>query len=78
MDMSMEHLKTYVIDRFEGEYAILTDSIGKAYDTLREELPSEVREGDILHESEGAYSIDKELTAQSREKLQKIFDELAE
>jgi Protein of unknown function (DUF3006). len=78
MDISLEHLKTFVLDRFEGEYAILTDGAGKAYDTLREALPEEAREGDILHEDRGAYSIDKELTAESRKKLKRLYDELAE
>ena len=76
MDLSMKHLKTYVLDRYEGSYAVLTDSFGKTYDVLRDELPNDVREGDLLTENEGIYIYDEKLTAEKREKLQQLSDEL--
>jgi hypothetical protein len=72
----MNHLKAYVLDRFEGQYAILLDSYGRAYDVLRDELTPDIREGDVLHENDGIYEIDEELTKEKREKLQKIKEEL--
>lgn len=75
--MSMNHLKLYVVDRFEGQYAILVDSYSKTYDVLRDELPSEVREGDILHENEGQFIIDEEATKEKREKIRKFREELS-
>jgi hypothetical protein len=77
MENSLEHFRTFVVDRFEGEYAILSDSIGKNYDVLREDLPKETREGDVLHEDEGAYVFDEVRTTESREKLKRLYDELA-
>lgn len=72
MDISMNHLKTYIVDRYEGEYAVLIDGFGKVYDVLRDELPSDTREGDVMNESDGVYVFDEESTKEKREKLQKI------
>lgn len=76
VEMSMNHLKLYVVDRFEGQYAILVDSYSKTYDVLRDELPSDVREGDMLHDNEGQFVIDEEATKEKREKIHKMREEL--
>ena len=76
MEFSTNHLKTYVVDRYEGAYAVLLDSYGKAFDVLRDELPKDVREGDILNEKEGIYVYDEEQTAKKRAKLQRLSDAL--
>ncbi|HEX2938786.1 MAG TPA: DUF3006 domain-containing protein [Ruminiclostridium sp.] len=76
MEISMEHLKEYVLDRFEGEYAILEDNSGRMFDVLREELPLDLKEGDVLHENAGEFVVDEKATADKREKLKKIFDNL--
>lgn len=76
VEVQMNHLKLYSVDRFEGQYAILVDNYSKAYDVLRDELPSDVREGDILNENEGQYVIDEEATKEKREKIHKIREEL--
>jgi hypothetical protein len=68
----MNHLKTYVVDRYEGEYAVLIDGFGKAYDVLRDELPVDTREGDVMNENDGVYVFDEESTKEKREKIQKI------
>lgn len=78
MEISVEHLRTYVVDRFEGRYAILEDSSGRLYDVLRNELPEDLREGDVLHSDNGQFTIDKEATEKERAKIKKIFDNLVE
>ena len=76
MVISMNHLKAYVLDRYEGAYAVLEDSTGRTYDVLRDELPADIREGDVLHENEGTYIIDEKATEEKRIKLKKISDSL--
>jgi hypothetical protein len=77
MEISMDHLEAYVLDRYEGEYAVLQNKNGRTFDVLRDELPLNVREGDILHENEGSFVMDEKLTQESREKLKKLYADLA-
>jgi hypothetical protein len=65
-----------IIDRFEGDYAVLeTDegmvSIHRAY------LPSSAREGDAVTYSSGGYSVDRaatdDLRAEVRDRLHKLL-----
>jgi hypothetical protein len=74
--ISMNHLKDYVLDRYEGAYAVLEDSSGRTYDVLCEELPANLREGDILHENDGTYVVDEKATEEKRKKLKQISDAL--
>jgi hypothetical protein len=74
---SIKHLKTFVIDRYEGEYAILEDKYGRTYDVPFEKLPAGTLEGDILNENQGRYVVDDEATAKKREKLRRIRNALA-
>lgn len=76
MENSNKHFKSYVLDRYEGEYAILEDKYGRNYDVLREELPEDIREGDILSEDQGSFVIDEEATKIRREELQHIREAL--
>lgn len=76
MENSTKHLKTFTIDRFEGAYAILEDNFGRTYDVLKEELPQDSHEGDILNEIEGAYVVNEEATQAKREELRKISERL--
>lgn len=54
-----------VIDRFEGEYAILVSENGRI-SILREQLPPEVAEGDVLICKNDSYLINKEATSRKR------------
>lgn len=76
MEISLNHLKPYVVDRFEGSYAILIDKYCSSFDVLRDELPPDTREGDVLHENEGAFIVDEEATRIKREKIQRIHERL--
>ena len=39
----------YIIDRFEGEYAVLEEESGAHKDVRRAILPKNAAEGDLLH-----------------------------
>lgn len=49
----------YIIDRFEGEYAVLEEESGSHTDVPRALLPENAAEGDLLHYDGTAYRIDK-------------------
>lgn len=67
----------YVIDRFEGEYAVCEDPQGQMRDFARVELPMGAREGDVLLQgTDGAFIIDAKETAQRREYARKLFESL--
>lgn len=56
----------YIIDRFEGESAVLETDSGNHISTDRKNLPSDAKEGDCLILQNGVYSIDNALTAKIR------------
>ncbi len=62
-----------IIDRFEGEYAIIECAPGKLQEIPRNLLPADAQEGDILKIVQGKYVVDQ---AQTKER-QKEIDELA-
>ena len=76
MNNSVKHLRTFVIDRYEGAYAILEDNLGRTYDVLKEELPENTHEGDVLNENDGVYVVDVEATQAKRNELEKISEKL--
>jgi len=62
-----------VIDRFEGEYAVL-DIEGKLENIKKSEIPENAGEGDVLLKLAGRWIIDRGGT----ETLKKEVDDLAE
>lgn len=62
----------YSIDRFEGEYAVLQNMQGQNFDLPRSEIPENAKEGDMLIEYGGVYSIDEKLTQERKEKIARL------
>ena len=65
-----------VIDRFEGEYAVL-ETEGGMTEIHRAHLPGAAREGDVVYYSCGGWSVDREETEKLRrknsERLNRLF-----
>lgn len=59
----------YVIDRFEGKYAILEAENYETTGIERARLPIEAAEGDVLEHKAGYWSIDMQETARRRERI---------
>lgn len=59
-------MKYYVLDRIEGETAILLSDGGDAHELPAASLPCGAAEGDVLIWDEGGLSIDREETARRR------------
>lgn len=64
-------MKTLTVDRFEGNFAICEqEGVEKLFGIDRQELPSGVREGDVLEISdEGEISVNGEKTRRRREQI---------
>ncbi|HBW34506.1 DUF3006 domain-containing protein [Desulfosporosinus sp. BICA1-9] len=48
-----------IIDRFEGDYAVIEFEGKTMVDILKRDLPAGLKEGDVIQCTEGAYVIDK-------------------
>lgn len=62
----------YLIDRYEGEYAVLLDTKGRQFDVLSDELPEGATVGDILIDNDGMFVFNEEATKIAREKIEDI------
>lgn len=56
-----------IIDRFEGEYAVVETDSGMI-DIERSKLPENAAEGDVIELHDGAYIINSAETAERRER----------
>ncbi|MBT2292646.1 DUF3006 domain-containing protein [Paenibacillus albidus] len=66
-----------IIDRFEGEYAVI-EFDGKTEDILKSELPAEIKTGDSLIFEDDKVIIDTEDTASRKDEIVNLMDELFE
>lgn len=62
----------YVLDRYEGEYAILLDTNSRQFDVLTDDLPRNSEIGDVFHFDEGIFTTNEEFTEKQREKFKDI------
>ena len=70
-------LKKGIIDRFEGEYAVIEIN-GETKDFSKTMLPNDVQVGDVVLIDGDKISIDKEETKQRKERIKKLLDEVWE
>ena len=70
-------MKLYIIDRFEGDFAVLEEDDGTCTDVKKALLPQNAREGDVLFFDGSSYFIDEAGTASRKktieEKMRRIF-----
>lgn len=66
-----------IIDRFEGEYAVVEQD-GAPVQILRRELPAHAREGDCVVLENGQYKIDRIETEKRREEIRNLQKSLWE
>ena len=60
----------YVIDRFEGNFAVCVDDDGKKIDILKENLPEGAEEGFTIYDEDGVYKIDLKDTEERKHRVQ--------
>ncbi|NLN41881.1 MAG: DUF3006 domain-containing protein [Clostridiales bacterium] len=69
--------KKGVIDRFEGEWAIVEMDDGQFIDIPMETLPPDAKEGNVIYiDEDGRISILAEETLERRKRVQDLMDKL--
>lgn len=70
-------MEKYIIDRFEGEFAVLERESGGTIDIARTSLP-DANEGDVVILENGSYRVDRSETDKRKEliaqKMRKLFE----
>ena len=74
----LDAIEEFTVDRFEGDFAVLENrNTGKMIDVKKENLPENVKEGDILDKINGKYTLNKEKTLETKnrikDKMQKLW-----
>ena len=67
-----------IIDRFEGDYAVVEFEGRKMVDIHRKDLPTGLKEGDAIRSTDGGYVIDEVETERIRKETKGMFDKLWE
>lgn len=67
-----------IIDRFEGEIAILELENRERLELKREHLPREAKEGDVIVQIDGQYTIDQEETQRRIDEIEQLSQNLWE
>ena len=65
-----------IIDRFEGKYAICEDEDCNMINILKEELPSNVKVGDIIIKVNNDFVVDYDDTKKRKKYIEELFDSL--
>lgn len=66
----------YLIDRFEGTYAVCEDETKNIVNIPKYRLPMEAKEGDALIEDDGIIRIDDRETDERRKKMNQMMSKL--
>lgn len=69
-------VETYVLDRLEGEFAVLEGADGRMRDIPRRQLPEDIRPGDVLRLENGAWRRDEAETARRSAAVRRMMDDL--
>ncbi|WP_303863996.1 DUF3006 domain-containing protein [Alkalibaculum bacchi] len=68
----------YIINRFEGDYAVVEDENKLMMDIHLKDLPKEVQEGDVLVKIGDSYSVDLGETERRKKTIEELVDDLWE
>ena len=67
-----------IIDRFEGDYAVVEFKGRQMKDILRRDLPTGLKEGDVIRYTNGVFVLDKSETERIRKETKALADKLWE
>jgi len=72
-------MKKYIVDRFEGDFAICETKDKTFIKIERHKLPNNTKEGDFLIENDdGSFYVDIEATKERKKHIRKRLDSLFE
>ena len=66
----------YLVERIEENVALCEDDLGKTVKLRLDELPENIREGDIIVRTENGYTIDTDETSVRRKKMAEMQKKL--
>ena len=66
----------YSVERIEENVALCEDDLGKTVKLRLDELPENIREGDIIVRTENGYTIDSDETSVLRKKMAEMQKKL--
>ncbi|MDD7615618.1 MAG: DUF3006 domain-containing protein [Clostridiaceae bacterium] len=66
----------YSVERIEENVALCEDDLGKTVKLRLDELPENIREGDIIVRTENGYTIDTDETSLRRKKMAEMQKKL--
>ena len=66
----------YSVERIEENIALCEDDLGKTIKLRLDELPENIREGDIIVHTENGYTIDSDETSVRRKKMAEMQKKL--
>ena len=66
----------YSVERIEENVALCEDDLGKTVKLKLDELPENIREGDIIVRTENSYTIDSDETSVRRKKMAEMQKKL--
>ncbi len=71
-------MKKFIIDRIEGNKAVLECENGDCVSLELNSLPKNIKEGDMLYFENDSYFLDADETKKRREKIKNLMDSLFE
>ncbi len=71
-------MKKFIVDRLEGDKAVLECENGTTAVFERSALPKSIKEGDVLRFDNGSCYLNAEETERRRQKIQKLMSSLFE
>jgi len=69
-------MNSFVLDRFEGGFAVLEDENGNLHNFPRENFPEHSQEGDIFTLKNGIFKIDDKETQKKFEQNRSLLDDI--
>lgn len=66
----------FVIDRFEGEFAVLEDENGSFQNIKKSFLPQNAKESDCVIFKDGKYTISEEQTESLKQEIDELMEDL--
>ena len=66
----------YSVERIEEKIALCEDDLGKTIKLSLDELPENIREGEIIVRTENGYTIDSDETSARRKKMAEMQKKL--
>lgn len=65
-----------IIDRFEGDIAVLEDESERHINVKKSDLPADSKEGSVLDFTDGIYTVDENATDERRKHIEDLSKRL--